>query len=235
MHDREELNNPHYNDCYFSYDEGFEEAAYVFVDGNNIPHCLKSKTSVTIGETGFGTGLNLMTLLQSLPSELDIDVTFLSVEKYPLTLDRMQELIGGSISNITKEAKIVFDFWKEQFDNTSKGWISGSFVYKTARVKVMIYIGDVADFMANLDKKVDIWFLDGHSPDKNPAMWAPELMQEVGNHSRVGTTIATFSAAGLVKEGLRQAGFFIKRRKGFGGKRHMIQGVYKGDTSDTTQ
>ena len=67
-------------------------------------------------------------------------------------------------------------------------------------------------------------FLDGFAPAKNPEMWTPELFQAIRRLSDHGTTVATFTAAGIVRNGLKAAGFDIKKTKGFGRKRHMVCG-----------
>lgn len=226
MFDREELNNPHYNDCYFSYDEGVEEALYVFVDGNGFPEAFGQREKVIIAETGYGTGLNLMALLSVVPPEYTGEIVFYSVEKYPLIRERIVELIGRSYSRVKEAADEVLTAW-ERVDITVVGWHSVQFSYGAVQVTLNVFIGDVSDYMASMPEAVDHWFLDGHSPDKNPDMWDAQIMKYVGVHSHSGTTVASFTAAGLVKRALREAGFVIKRRKGFGGKRHMIQGVFQ--------
>ena len=87
-----------------------------------------------------------------------------------------------------------------------------------------LFYGDVMDSFEKYPVKNSCWFLDGHSPDKNPEMWSEELFCNVKNSSLPGATFATFTAAGVVKRALRGAGFFVKRTKGFGKKRHMIIG-----------
>ena len=49
-------------------------------------------------------------------------------------------------------------------------------------------------------------------------------MLEVARHARLGTTIATYSAAGSVRRALATAGFEVERTCGYGGKRHMTKG-----------
>ncbi len=79
--------------------------------------------------------------------------------------------------------------------------------------------------IARWDGAADAWFLDGFSPAKNPELWSPELMAEVGRHTAPGGTFATYTAAGHVRRALADAGFAVTRRPGFGRKRHMSVGV----------
>jgi tRNA 5-methylaminomethyl-2-thiouridine biosynthesis bifunctional protein len=71
---------------------------------------------------------------------------------------------------------------------------------------------------------IDAWYLDGFSPAKNPEMWRPEILAQVGRLSGEGTTFATFTSAGEVRRGLIAAGFEVKKVAGFGHKREMSLG-----------
>ncbi|MGL6046864.1 MAG: bifunctional tRNA (5-methylaminomethyl-2-thiouridine)(34)-methyltransferase MnmD/FAD-dependent 5-carboxymethylaminomethyl-2-thiouridine(34) oxidoreductase MnmC, partial [Vogesella sp.] len=56
-----------YGDVYFSRDSGLAETRHVFVDNNDLPQrfaALQSGELFTIGETGFGTGLNFLVAWQ---------------------------------------------------------------------------------------------------------------------------------------------------------------------------
>ena len=50
-----------FDDIYFDTNEGYQQSQVVFLDGNQINNRLvASKELFTIGETGFGTGLNFL-------------------------------------------------------------------------------------------------------------------------------------------------------------------------------
>lgn len=222
------MNNPAYNDCYFSYDDGLAESLYVFTDGNNLVERFTAAERLTVGETGFGTGLNLIALIRALRSAglSNRSIRFISVEKYPLSADRINELTECFSNSINPEMDHFLTVWKELFPNLCEGWNTFSFQVESISVSCELYFGDVQPFLESFPTIADAWFLDGHSPDKNPDMWNEKVLGLIGTNSGIGSTIATFSAAGIVKEGLRKGGFFIRRRKGFGGKRHMSQGWF---------
>ena len=73
---------------------------------------------------------------------------------------------------------------------------------------------------------VDAWYLDGFAPARNPAMWSEEVFQHLARNSREGSRCSTYTAAGLVKRGLQQAGFEVEKVKGHGKKREMITARY---------
>jgi tRNA 5-methylaminomethyl-2-thiouridine biosynthesis bifunctional protein len=93
-------------------------------------------------------------------------------------------------------------------------------------VTLDLWFGDVLDVYSQLphspDGLVDAWFLDGFAPNKNPDMWVPELFSSMAQLCRNSATLATFTAAGLVKRGLLEAGFAVTKIKGYGRKREMI-------------
>src|SRR5690606_15315158 len=72
---------------------------------------------------------------------------------------------------------------------------------------------------------VDAWFLDGFAPSKNPEMWNQDLFNGMAALAREACTAATFTAAGFVRRGLIDAGFDMKKVKGFGYKRDMLAGT----------
>ncbi len=228
-----ELNNEHYDDCYFSYDDGYAEAIYVFVEGNHIVERCATQEKIIIAETGFGTGLNLLATMQALREAglKNKTIRFLTVEKFTLSPDRIKKLIALFSEEIKDVFPIFIEAWKNCFENLSEGWNNFSFTVDSITAEVELFVGDVIPFLESLPTEPDGWYLDGHSPSKNPDMWNETVLGLVGTKSGKHSTVSTFSAAGVVKRGLRDGGFFIKRQKGFGGKRHMIVGWFEQEDS----
>ena len=56
-------------------------------------------------------------------------------------------------------------------------------------------------------------------------MWNQNLFSTIAKLSKSGTTLGTFSSAGLVRRGLQEAGFSIKKVPGLGKKREILAGV----------
>ena len=209
--------NSIYNDCYFSIENGFEESKSVFVCTNGIIEKAKSSKNLTIGELGFGTGLNLLATLECI--SFPCEIQYYSVEKHPLKKEQIDEIIGEySPKNYVQ----YLQFYDELFRNLKHGFNSAIWQFGEITVNFNLYFGDVLDFLDELDIQIDCWYLDGHAPEKNPDMWSEEVCRKVYGKSKVGTTAATYTACGFVKRNLRAAGFFVKRQKGFGGKRHKL-------------
>lgn len=86
-----------------------------------------------------------------------------------------------------------------------------------------VILGDARKTVPAWADDADAWYLDGFSPAKNPALWEAALLHAVADHTTLGGTAATYSAAGHVRQSLTQAGFVVERTPGFGRKRHMTQ------------
>jgi tRNA 5-methylaminomethyl-2-thiouridine biosynthesis bifunctional protein len=218
----------HFGDVYFSADSGLEETRHVFLRGNRLPErfaALSPDDCFTLGETGFGTGLNFLCareLFEQLaPAGTTLD--FLSVEKFPLTDDDLRAALALWPALHTS-AEQLLQVWRRRVP----GWNRWSF----GRVRLTLLLSDISDALPEVqDGIVDAWFLDGFSPAKNPEMWRPEVLSDLARISRKGATLATYTSAGWVRRGLQQAGFAVESVPGFGRKHEMLRGSF-GQTPD---
>ena len=224
--------NPVYNDCYFSEEGGFDESLWVFVNGNNIERFSMSD-DICAGETGFGTGLNFFTLADYLCSKKENytgTLDYFSCEKYPLEPEAVRRLLIPLLDRRENRADEYISFYSSFYSGLRPGLNIYSSKLFNADIVLSFFYGDASEGLQLIRKKRDIWFLDGHDPEKNPDMWSTEIFSLVAEKSHKGTTLATYTAKGSVKNGLRNAGFFIKRGKGYGRKRHMITGLFQNET-----
>jgi len=90
--------------------------------------------------------------------------------------------------------------------------------------KAHLWQGDVADFLANAQFRADVWYFDGFSPAKNPAMWSAEVFSRAFQLTKPGGTFSTYTAAGWVRRNIESAGFVVTKKPGFGAKREMLVG-----------
>ena len=212
-----------FGDVYFSSDSGLEETRHVFLQGNRLVErfaALSAGESFTIGETGFGTGLNFLGAWQlfeqaALPGA---SLDFFSIEKFPLDDSELRAVLA-----LWPELKPFVGALLERWRRRVPGWNRWSFA--AGRVRLTLAIGDVAEVLPQLqDGIVGAWFLDGFSPAQNPEMWGEEVLAGIARASRPAATLATYTSAGWVRRGLRQAGFAVERAPGFGRKREMLRG-----------
>ncbi len=215
-----------YGDVYFSRDDGVAETEYVFLQQNRLLErwSASSDTSLdssfTIAETGFGTGLNFLCAAQLWKQSNNNykHLHYVSVEKYPVT---KQDLTTACNQHPQ------FNWLSDELLRQYPALIAGThrLYFAKANITLTLLFGDAIHCFDSLQGLVDAWFLDGFAPAKNPDMWQPELFLQMARLSHPQTTFATFTAAGIVKRGLQQAGFDVKKVSGFGRKREMLRGT----------
>ena len=214
-----------FGDVYFSRDSGREETRHVFLEGNRLRERwagLAPHARFTIGETGFGTGLNFA-CAWALWDELappDARLRYVSVERYPLASADIARTLG-----MWPELAGWRDALLAQWSELASGW--HRFVLGGGRVLLTILAGDVRTVLPRLDARVDAWFLDGFAPAKNPEMWQPDVLTQIARLSAAGATCATYTVAGEVRRGLEAAGFTVENTRGFGRKRDMLRGLLR--------
>ncbi len=199
-------------DPYFSIDNGLEETRHVFLAGNNLPE--RFCQDFHIAELGFGTGLNLLAVWKLwVEAGYKTPLRYTSFEAFPLNIADMKQALS---------------YWPELAQYADK-LLAGGLNLRCETLELEVIIGDAAATLPKWNGRADAWFLDGFSPDRNPELWSPELMAEVGRHTKPNGSFATYTAAGHVRRSLASAGFNVTRPKGFGRKRHMSAGVLVND------
>ncbi|VAW04742.1 tRNA (5-methylaminomethyl-2-thiouridylate)-methyltransferase [hydrothermal vent metagenome] len=201
-----------FDDPYFSLDNGLEETTHVFLTGNGLPN--RFRDGFHIAELGFGTGLNLLAThdLWRKSNQRGI-LHFTTFEAYPMQPDEMIRAQSAfpSLAGIAAE---LAPFWASEARQIT-----------LPDLHFTLIKGDARKTLPQWPGRADAWFLDGFSPAKNPELWQPDLMHEVGAHTKDQGTAATYTAAGFVRRGLENAGFSVTRAPGYGRKRHMTQAV----------
>lgn len=208
-----------FDDVYFSRKGGIEETEYVFLKQNGLPELWQDKDQFVIAETGFGTGLNLLTTIKHwlASSKNNAKLYYYSVEKFPLSKQDLQKALS---------VWPAFDDLTEELIKHYPSAVSGFHRFHLLKDKIIITLmfGDIENMLGQLDANVDAWYLDGFSPDKNPQMWTDSVFQQIARCSYENTTLSTFTAAGFVRRGLSNVGFNVSKIKGFGKKREMLSG-----------
>ncbi|HDR2373076.1 TPA: bifunctional tRNA (5-methylaminomethyl-2-thiouridine)(34)-methyltransferase MnmD/FAD-dependent 5-carboxymethylaminomethyl-2-thiouridine(34) oxidoreductase MnmC [Enterobacter asburiae] len=219
-----------FDDVYFSNDNGLEETRYVFLDGNQLSTRFPEhpRSLFVVAESGFGTGLNFLTLWQAFdqfhaahPEATLQRLHFISFEKFPLTAHDLR---------LAHQRWPELGTWAEQLQAKWPPHVGGChrLILDGGRVTLDLWLGDINDLTDTLDdsmnQTVDAWFLDGFAPAKNLDMWSQHLFSAMARLARPGATLATFTSAGFVRRGLQEAGFTMQKTKGFGRKRDMLVG-----------
>lgn len=217
-----------FDDIYFSTQDGLAESYYVFHEGNQLwqKWQLHNGEHFVIAETGFGTGLNFLAVAakfrefrELFPQSPLKRLYFISFEKFPLTSQQLLT-IHAHYPQFAEFSQKLTACWQP--------WQTGCERYHFDEIYLDLWFGEMAESLVQLgdyhNQKIDCWFLDGFSPDKNPEMWNEHLYQQMFRLTRNGGSFATFTAASAVRRGLQAVGFEVKKRKGFGKKREMLWG-----------
>lgn len=227
--------SPEYNDIYYSAKDGIGESHYVFVEGNDLTTIWQSFSNdnpqrFTIGETGFGTGLNFLVTwnLWEQVAPPSSQLHFISCEKHPLSCADLKKCLSFW-PQLEKQSQELL----ANYPILTPGYHHLSFC--GGRVLLTLMLGDALECYeqllicgeSKLESKlrtsfIDAWYLDGFSPSKNKSMWSTSLIGIIARLSHRKTTLATYTAADSVRTDLMQQGFIVTKRKGFGPKRHMI-------------
>jgi tRNA 5-methylaminomethyl-2-thiouridine biosynthesis bifunctional protein len=215
-----------YADVYFSSASGIEEAHHVFLQGNRLAErfaALSPDGTFTIGETGFGTGLNLLCAwaLWDRVAPPGARLHYVSTELHPLSRTELAQCLALWPA-LQRYARALCAQWGP----LAPGW--HRMRLGKGRVLLTLLVGDARQTLPALRGAVNAWFLDGFSPARNPQMWEPSLLQAVARHSMPGTTLATYTCVGEVRRALGTVGFRVEKAAGYGPKREMLRGALPG-------
>ena len=208
-------------DSYYNADDGLAETRHVFLEGNDLPARMKAASHLTIGETGFGTGLNLLAVMAEMQNHPHCQIDFVSFEAQPLDAE-MMAAAHAAFPQLAGLASQLRQALPPRWPGHHLVVLCGG------RLTLHLHYGDMGAILPTLDIAVDCWFLDGFAPARNPSAWTADILSEVGRLTEIGGSFASFTAAGEVRRGLAAAGFAVAKSTGYGRKRDMIRGVREG-------
>lgn len=224
------LVNEHYDDRYFDVVNAVEEAKQVFFQGCGLREAFTAMGPAAgifrIGETGFGAGRVLVALLDYL-GRSDVSglaIEYYSVELHPMTAGRMAAILEGFRADVGPLIDLLVEAYSS-LDIARQGWHRLQFNRPFGVLTLNLWIGEALEMVDALSEPCDAWFLDGHGPKKNPALWRPELLMAIGEKTRPRGTCATYTVAGDVRRGLAAAGFMVEKCPGCGGKKDALKGI----------
>lgn len=163
-----------------------------------------------IFEVGFGSGLNAWLTLEYARRH-GLSVEYTAVEMFPVDTDTALRL------GYTDDP--LFRAMHDAPWDTPVQITDGFTLCKTE-----------ADFTQFVPRgPIDLVFFDAFAPDVQPGLWAPGRFSALHEAMTPGAVLVTYSAKGIVKQNLREAGFEVHRLPGALGKRHMLRCRSHGD------
>ena len=229
-----DANNPHrttkFNDYYFAISDPIGERQSVFIDGNFLPkrfRALKPGSLIRIGETGFGTGLTFIVACINFLNEASVNarLQWISTERYPLRTDYLIQSIKALplTTDMKQLANELIGGWPDPIPTCHRRF------FGDGRIILDLHFNDSTSVINDLSGTIDAWCLDGFAPERNPEIWDPALFKAIAQKSHQETTFSTFTSARKVRDGLRSAGFEVRKVPGFAKKRERIEGKFIGD------
>lgn len=208
--------SPEFGDVYHPASGALAQARHVFLDGNGLPQRWQGRDRFVVLETGFGLGNNFLATWDAWRRDEHAgrQLCFISIERHPLTRDALLALPRDP--GLMPLAEALADAWPPLTPNLHR------LAFEGGRVQLLLALGDVEQWLPELVARVDAFYLDGFAPAKNPRMWQPRLFKAIGRLAAEGATVATWTAARQVRDGLGAAGFEVRLAPGQGGKRDNI-------------
>jgi tRNA 5-methylaminomethyl-2-thiouridine biosynthesis bifunctional protein len=208
-----------YGDVYHSADGGLGQARHVFLAGNGVPARWAGRRCFVILETGFGLGLNFLATWAAWrdDSARCERLHFISCEKHPFRVEDLARL-HQAWPQFAETSAELRSHWPALTPGFHRLHLAGG------RVVLTLLFGEAADSLSELEARADAIYLDGFAPARNPELWSPRIFHLLARLAAPGATLATWSVAGHVREGLTHAGFQVGKADGYGGKREMLIG-----------
>lgn len=215
--------SPDFDDVYHSADGGLGQARHVFLAGNRLPERWQGREHFVILETGFGLGLNLLATWAAWRADAQHceRLHFVSCELQPFRREHLAALHAPFVAQAPELGPLAEELhaaWPTLTPGLHR------IPLEQGRVILSLYLGEATEGLARLGVQADAFYLDGFSPAKNPQLWSARIFHQLARLSAPDATLATWSVAGDVREGLRRAGFETHKAPGFGGKRQMLLG-----------
>lgn len=206
---------PLFGDVYHPREGALQQAQHAFLAGNGLPARWAGRQRFTILETGFGLGHNFVATWAAWrddPARCE-RLCFVSIDKHPpAAADLARAHAGSPLRALADELQRA---WPPATPNLHV------LDFEAGRVRLLLGLGDVAALLPELRLQADAFFLDGFAPARNEAMWQPRVFKALARAAAPDATLATWSVARPVRDGLAAAGFDVQRAPGSGGKREI--------------
>lgn len=190
------------------------ESRHIFFEKNGLLEALETRDELDVFETGFGSGLNLLLLLDSC---LEISnrptIRFHAVEAYPITPETFKSLNYRQFINhpeLANRVTVVFEELQpghNEFD-------------LPAGLKLNLFAGFFEDYDGP-SGEIDFIFHDPFSPEVNSDLWSGDVFRMLKRFASSDCMLSTYCAASRARGAMAWAGWYVAREEGALGKREM--------------
>lgn len=203
-----------YDQTYHNPGGAVSESRHVFFEQSGLRSDLKEGKPITVLETGFGTGLNLLLLLDLwLTFNYGQPVAYHSIEADPISPDIAESL---NYDNFLKHADQL-DFLPQLLSDLKAGFNNKSLFQN---VRFSLYIGPFRNY-PDRQVQADYIFHDAFSPDVNPELWRGDTFRKLWSNCSDTAILTTYCAASRARGAMSWAGWTVGQAPGALGKREM--------------
>ncbi len=203
---------PEWNEQYHSIHGAVNEANHVFIK-HGLQHYVAAHrpNQLNILEVGFGTGLNAL-VTHNDPISRTIEINYVGVEGYPVTLEEVNKLNYPKILGASKEAfiKLHESTWEAPFKISE-------YFQLTKRKQFFAEIDDQDTF--------NLIYFDAFGARVQPELWTESIFLKMFQSLRNNGILVTYSAKGSVRRAMENVGFKVERLPGPPGKREMLRAI----------
>ena len=198
---------PSLNEQYHSIHGAKQEAEHVFLKMGLGFH---KKEKLRVFEVGFGTGLNAL-LTCNFASKNNIEIDYVSVEKYPVTKAEFSVLNYG---DILKMETLFVQMFEQEWEQ--KCLVNDSFSLLKINKDLK---------KDSLPEGFDVIYFDAFAPNKQPDMWSVEVFTKMRDMLNEGGCLVTYCCQGQARRTMIEAGFTVEKVEGPPGKREMLRAI----------
>lgn len=207
------LLNAELDETYHSRHGARQESDYVFIEqGLRFWLERNQQNQLTILEIGLGTALNAW-LTFRLPEAQSRQIRYFAIEKYPLPDAVWQQLnyAGTDRALFEKIHTLLWNSWQPVTTTAA--------LFKCECALQELKMPDL---------KFDLIYYDAFAPNKQPDMWAFDMLEKTVQNLRQGGVFVTYCAKGQLKRDLKNLGLEVTSLPGPPGKREMVRAVKPG-------
>ena len=207
---------PDIDEHYHSVKGALTESLHVFI-ASGLERYIEiwQPEAVTVLEVGFGTGLNAV-LTAEAASAADVKVNYVTYELYPVDTETALGMYGTTSAVDPALLRALHEApWEQPVRITP--------TFTIHKIK--------ADLTAAtaIAARPDVVYYDAFAPEKQPAMWSPQLFGLITDAMTPGAVLTTYCAKGVVRRMLASCGLEPERLPGPpGGKREILRATKPG-------
>ncbi len=202
---------PALNEHYHSVNGAINESLHVFI---NAGLKFSKPTNLNILEIGFGTGLNaLLSFVETGFSGKNI--FYHCYEPFPLSKDVYETLNYPELIKHPQALEVFIKLHASEWDTVIE--INDNFHFQKFNDKIESAILP--------DNNYHLVYFDAFAPKIQPELWTEPIFSKIHKAMRAGGVLVTYSAMGMVRRNMINAGFTVERLSGAAGKREMLRAL----------